>query len=156
MNVASFTALFVALGFAPGPKAPLRAIPEAAKAVPRKPVVEFVRGAFDGRVTNVNKDSITIEGAGTQPAGPVLFIEGVKRFELSNILKSGDYPRDWGGGYRISDVQHGDKVITRYSRIDGVDICTHIIIRRRPDGSRPIQPGTDPDPATESPPKKKP
>jgi hypothetical protein len=42
--------------------------------------------------------------------------------------------------YRLQDVKTGDWVGVTYARINGVDICDHICISRRPDGLVPPLP----------------
>lgn len=96
--------------------------------------------SHSGFVTEVTRDSITIQYLEDDP----------KRFEVSDVLASGGYVRKNntpGDMYRLTDVRVGDKVNISYSRIGGVDICTHICILRRPGGRVPQSPG-DPDHAT--------
>lgn len=97
-----------------------------------------------GKVTELAKDSITIQFGDDKP----------KRFPVSDTLALGKVPKeprpipgyDWpyfvmpSSMYRLTDVKAGDLVIIYYSHIDGVNICDHIRIQKRPGGLVPPLP----------------
>lgn len=114
---------------------------------PKPRVGDSVNNGYGGMVTEVTKDSITIQWVNTKDEKP-------KKFAVCETLaagKPGIVPRPipnsvytysaWGiFGYRLADVKVGDCVSIFYARIDGVDICDHISIKRRPDGEVPPLP----------------
>jgi hypothetical protein len=133
---------------------------------PPEPEVEFVNRPYWGTVTELTRDSITIAKAervltteqiapdGTrrwltvvQPAQPP------RRFLVSAVLAAGGIPKDprpvpgrrayrvpEAYMYRLMDVKVGDWVYVMYARVDGVDICDHISIVKRPGGRVPPLP----------------
>ncbi len=120
---------------------------------PREPRKgDSVDNGYSGTVTAVTKDSITIQWVNAPGVPP-------KKFAVSETLAAGKAPlepRRLPGTpppppvrpasimpeymYRLTDVKVGDCVGIRYARIDGVDICDHIRIWRRPDGLVPPLP----------------
>jgi hypothetical protein len=106
-----------------------------------------LKNDYAGTVTKVTKDSITIQWVNTPGEEP-------KTFAVSEALAAGKVPsepRMLPGAkkgyfvipsfmYRLTDVKVGDCVSILYARIDGVDICDHISISRRPDGLVPPLP----------------
>jgi hypothetical protein len=107
-----------------------------------------VNNHYGGVVTEVTKDSITIQWVNS-------FGEKPKKFAVSETLAAGKVPieRRVRAGfarpgnpmmpeymYRLTDVRVGDCVGIFYARIDGVDICDHIRIWRRPGGEVPPLP----------------
>jgi len=126
-----------------------RVVPSA----PRKPgPSDSVNNDYGGVVTEVTKDSITIQWVNSPDEKP-------KKFAVSETLaagKPGIEPRLLPGRpapppgarnptmpedmYRLTDVKVGDCVGIVYSRVAGVDICDHIRISRRPDGEVPPLP----------------
>lgn len=107
---------------------------------------------FGGFVTEVGKDSITIQWANrgwvvSQDVKP-------KIFPVSETLAAGKVPveprpRPDSKGkykvlpsdmYRLQDVKVGDGVSIKYARIEGIDICDHICIGKRPGGRIPALP----------------
>ena len=129
--------------------------------------IEFVNRDHGGRVTVVAKDSITIETPEythrTQELGPdrvprwvtkIIPAQPPTRFAVSEVLAAGQVPRlprDTGrpghtyrvfeeSMYRLSDVKVGDWVQIIYARVNGVDICDHIQIVKRPGGRVPPLP----------------
>lgn len=123
---------------------------------PREPREGNVNVSYAGVVTEVTKDSITIQWVNTPGEKP-------KKFAVSETLAAGKfskYPRvreDPNGNpalpaptmprpvmpeymYRLADVKVGDCVGIFYARIGGVDICDHISICRRPGGEVPPLP----------------
>ncbi len=135
---------------------------------PRKPKIDFVNECYpQGTVTAVTKDSITVQTPEythrTQQLGPdkvarwvtvVIPAQPPKRFAVSEDLAAGRIPKDPRATnppgpeylglepfmYRLTDVKVGDWVCIFYSRVDGVDICDHICIRKRPGGRVPPLP----------------
>ena len=135
---------------------------------PRQPVIEFVNKYYpQGTVTAVTKDSITISTPEytyrTQVVGPdriarwetvVLPAQPPKRFAVSEDLAAGRVPKNPRATdrprpayrvldifqYRLGDVKVGDWVCILYARVDGVDICDHINIAKRPGGLIPPLP----------------
>lgn len=92
--------------------------------------VEAVDQYCTGTVLEVTRDSITIRpDRGGLP----------RRFAASAILAAGDYRRDVNPPcmYKLADVTVGDYVGIDYDRIDGVDVCYAVGIRRRPGGRIP-------------------
>ena len=77
-----------------------------------------------------------------------------KRFAVSETLAAGRVPKDPRATnrphpvyrvqdsymYRLTDVKVGDWVCICYARVDGVDICDHINIVKRPGGLVPPLP----------------
>ncbi len=108
---------------------------------------DSVNNGYGGTVTAVTKDSITIQWGNSSDEKP-------KTFAASEALaagKPGVEPRWLPGaryayrveptsGYRLADVKVGDCLIIFYARVDGIDICDHIRINRRPDGDVPPLP----------------
>src|SRR5437660_1675138 len=92
--------------------------------------------AYDGKVTALTRDTITLEYGDDKP----------KTFTVSGTLAAGDIPMQarpipgrarpyhvsptWM--YRFTDVKVGDWVELRYSKVGGVVTCDHITIRKRP------------------------
>jgi hypothetical protein len=115
---------------------------------PRKPPPEpkndAGRVAYWGVVTELTKDSITIQFAEDKP----------KRFPVSATLAAGKVPKEptpipgrrdpylvaASMMYRLTDVKVGDRVDIEYSIIDGVVTCDHICIKKRPGGRVPPLP----------------
>jgi hypothetical protein len=116
---------------------------------PTEPKIEFVRRAYPEKlgsvaiVTEVTKESITIQCDDQKP----------KRFPVSEALAAGEIPKmpraKPGVGalsvgnpymYRLKDVKVGDWVAIFYARVDGVNICDHICIEKRPGGLVPPLP----------------
>lgn len=98
---------------------------------------------YSGVVKECKKDSITIQFGDEKP----------KKFAVSEVLAAGQVPmlsRPTKTNrrptimaslmYRLSDVRVGDHVMIFYARIDGVDICDHICIHKRPGGLVPPLP----------------
>jgi hypothetical protein len=95
----------------------------------------------------VTKDSITIQWPDLPDKKP-------KRFAVSQTLAAGKMPKErrLPPGpvrpnpmmpefmYRLTDVKVGDLVTILYARVNGVDICDHICIKRRPGGLVPPLP----------------
>jgi hypothetical protein len=123
----------------------------AVAAPPREPLDEpkgdFVNQGYWGTLTEVTKDSVTVQFDGQKDRKP-------RTFRVSETLAAGKtamYPRltfDRPDGYavglsvryRLSDVKVGDWVIIIYARVDGVYICDHIGIQKRPGGRVPPLP----------------
>ena len=128
----------------------------------KKPKLEFFnRHLRQGSVTAITKDSITVQCPELEHRTQRLDADGVKRwhtiilpetepraFAVSEVLASGGIPREPRVAYRVSeydmyrlkDVKVGDWVYLVYSRVDGVDICDHINIVKRPGGRVPPLP----------------
>jgi hypothetical protein len=114
---------------------------------PREPREGSVDNRYWGTVTEVTKNSITIQWTATPG-------EKAKQFEVSETLAAGKVPKEprpIPGSrhkynvmpdcmYRLTDVRVGDWVGICYARINGVDVCDHICIDRRPDGLVPPLP----------------
>src|SRR4029077_5104518 len=80
--------------------------------------------------------------------------EKPKKFPVSETLAAGKipmeprpipgrrnpYPVMESSMYRLTDVKVGDSVLVRYSHSDGVTICDHICIQKRPGGLVPPLP----------------
>lgn len=114
---------------------------------PREPREGSVDNNYGGTVTKVTKDSITIQSIVWPEEQP-------RTFAVSESLAAGKVPveprRQPGARhtyfvapeymYRLTDVKVGDSVGISYARENGVDICDHIRIARRPDGLVPPLP----------------
>jgi hypothetical protein len=110
-----------------------------------------VENGYAGTVTEVTKNSITIQWVNSPGEKP-------KTFAVSETLAAGKpgieprVPPGWVRNptnpmpvmpqymYRLLDVKVGDCVGIFYARINGVDICDHICIGRRPGGLVPPLP----------------
>lgn len=119
--------------------------------LPREAQEGSVNNDYAGTVTEVTKDSITIQWVNSPNQKP-------KKFAASETLAAGKVPTERrvrpgtapppGGPsrlmpeymYRLSDVKVGDCVGIFYARIGGLDICDHIRISRRPGGEVPPLP----------------
>jgi hypothetical protein len=115
---------------------------------PREGAVNVPYGGF---VTEITKDSITIQWTVN---GVVARDVKPKRFPASETLAAGKIPKEprpqpGSNGkylvlpsdmYRLEDVKVGDLVSILYARVDGVDICDHICIYKRPGGRVPPLP----------------
>ncbi|MBY0513974.1 MAG: hypothetical protein K2P78_08700 [Gemmataceae bacterium] len=112
----------------------------------------FVRQTYHGTVTAVTVQSITIRYDGGGGLSSYTLKDGTtvetriqfaprppRKFLVSNVLAAGGYRLD-GSSHRLTDVRVGDVVAIDYDRIEGVDICTHIRIDKRPGGMIPPQP----------------
>ncbi len=122
----------------PNPQAKVQTVPVA------PPKEGTVNWPYWGSITEVTKDSVTIEYKGEKP----------QKFVVSETLASGGVPRNprlqpgRTQGYHVSptemyrliDVKVGDFVMITCARIGGVDICDHIKIWRRPGGRVPPLP----------------
>jgi hypothetical protein len=111
---------------------------------PIEPKGDTVGWLYWGTVTELTKDSITIECKGEKP----------KKFAVSETLAAGKVPKEprlLNGRtklydarpidmYRLTDVKVGDSVMILYARTGGVDICDHIRITKRPGGQVPPLP----------------
>ena len=128
---------------------PITNTAQADDPAPRKePKVEFVRHWYPDKegsvvvVTEITKDSITLKCNDEKP----------RKFPVCEALAAGKIsePRPFKGFvtyknfppdmYRLTDVKVGDWVAIFYSRVDGVDICDHIRIEKRPCGLVPPLP----------------
>ncbi len=110
----------------------------------REPKEGSVNNDYGGTVTEVTKDSITIQWTATPGVKP-------KKFAVSETLAAGKVPKEPRPQpgvryvykvepaymYRLNDVKAGDVVAIVYARVNGTDICDHICIARRPDGLIP-------------------
>jgi len=111
---------------------------------------------------------IVSDAATPGPNGATLWTKKVipaakepKKFALSETLAAGKIPKEprpfarpplpgigrrqefhvsYSQMYRLSDVKIGDWLIITYSRVDGIDTCDHICIRKRPGGRVPPLP----------------
>ena len=94
------------------------------------PKVEAVNQNYSGFVTAVGPDHLVVE---QNRDGKTI------EFSVSATLAKGGFDMDQtpGDSYRLKDVKVGDKVSVLYSRIDGVNVCEAIGIRRRPGGLIP-------------------
>ncbi|MBN9121028.1 MAG: hypothetical protein J0I06_18070 [Planctomycetes bacterium] len=113
---------------------------------PRVPQGDTVNVSYWGTVTELTKDSITIQFP-NEKVKP-------KKFPVSEVLAAGQIPmgvqRIAGqpGGYtvsasemyRLTDVKVGDWVLIGYSRVGGIDTCNHLCIQKRPGGRVPPLP----------------
>ncbi len=120
---------------------------EPAPAQRKEQKIEFVRRHYPEKsgspavVTEVKKDSITVKCG-----------EETKQFPVCDALAAGKIsePRPLDGRviyrnfepymYRLTDVKVGDWVGIYYARVDGVDVCDHIGIQKRPGGRHPPLP----------------
>jgi hypothetical protein len=114
---------------------------------PRVPNNDAVYVPYAGTVTEITKDSITIQWTATPGEQP-------RKFLLSDTLAAGKIPmeprlipgRERGYSllassmYRITDVKVGDSVGIHYAHLSGINICDHICIQRRPGGLVPPLP----------------
>jgi hypothetical protein len=114
---------------------------------PRVPKEGDVDVPYWGTLTEVTKNSITIQWTATKGEKPKTFI-------VSETLASGKIPmeprlkpdnhRSYRVSpivmYRLSDVKVGDWVDIYYAHVGGVDICDHICIKKRPGGRVPPLP----------------
>jgi len=91
---------------------------------------------YEGFVTNVTAESITLRAAGDQP----------KTYALSPVLQRGGIPPSsvCTYQYRVTDVRLGDRVAIHISRWSGVDVCDGVCVKRRPGGRVPPEPNFDP------------
>jgi hypothetical protein len=111
---------------------------------PIEPKEGTVNWHYGGKVTELTKNSITIQWAGEKP----------KKFAVSDTLAAGKVPKNprlqpgqvqgyhvstWEM-YRLTDVKVRDSVMIKYARLGGVDICDHICITKRPGGQVPPLP----------------
>jgi hypothetical protein len=144
------------------PAAPAAKAPDGAKKAKPPTKVEFVNRDYQqGTVTAVTRDSITIQSPEmtrmTQRFDPdgvkrwvteVLQAQPPKQFAVSEVLAAGGVPMEPRGSYRVfedymyrlTDVKVGDWVNIKYARVDGVNTCDHINIRKRPGGRIPPLP----------------
>lgn len=144
------------------PAPPARAVEAKADDAPSYFKVEFRNRDYrQGTVTAVTKDSITVVCPESLHQTEELDANKVrrwvtvllpalppKRFAVSKVLASGGVPKEPRGAYwvsvmymyRLADVQVGDWVCIKYARVDGVDICDHINIAKRPGGRIPPLP----------------
>jgi hypothetical protein len=120
---------------------------ETARQLRLEPKEGSVNNEYVGTVTMLTKSSITIQPR-REPKEPP------RTFRFSEPLAAGKIPtepRKQPGAryeykvepeymYRLLDVKSGDWVKIRYARINGVDICDHLCIRRRPEGLIPPLP----------------
>jgi hypothetical protein len=120
------------------------------------------RLSFDGFVTAIDKESITItwearrsERYGYGPDGKwglqkiiINKAQPPRKFVACEALAAGKFKRHPLAGpeatYRLTDVSVGDSVWVGYIRLNGVDIAEDICITRRPGGLVPPAPGEDP------------
>jgi hypothetical protein len=114
---------------------PGRGQPEGPPPAPAAPQVQYRNRGFDGRVTAVTDRSISIFGIGMPGMGGDSWDPEERHFVASDLLAAGGF--DALIGYRLSDVCVGDIVSILYDRIDGIDICVSVRIRRRPGGRIP-------------------
>jgi hypothetical protein len=120
------------------------------RAKPWEPKGDCAGIPYDGTVTEVTKNSITILWPGEKKP---------KRFAASETLAAGKVAKvrrempgvrshhsvQWAFMYRLSDVKVGDGVSINYAFIGGESICDHICIQRRPGGRvPPIPDGAEP------------
>jgi hypothetical protein len=115
----------------PIPAAGAAQAPAPLPRLPAKRVVEFRNRFYQGTVTAVAGDSITVRESGNA--------NRVQRFVASDLLASGGFPTDQDDGYmyRLCEVQVGDKVRILHSRVSGVDVCDGVLINFRPGGHVP-------------------
>jgi hypothetical protein len=134
--VLSIASLSVAVAQGPGSIEP-----------PHVPKNDAVEVAYGGTVTEITKNSITIQWIATKGEKP-------KTFAVSETLAAGKIPmeprlrpgqtsgntvRPWCM-YRLTDVKVGDTVDILYAHLSGADICDHICIKKRPGGRVPPLP----------------
>lgn len=110
---------------------------------PPRPRVQAIEQSCTGFVVAVGRDFITVQG---EKIGPP------QRFAVCPALAAGRYIPGINSAerYGLSDVALGDIVGLRYDRIDDVDVCQRLWVRRRPGGR--IPPARDPDPRDSFPP----
>jgi hypothetical protein len=94
------------------------------------PRVEAIDQSCTATVVEVTVDSILVRE--DRPGR-------LRRFVVSATLAAGDYPRSpiLSQRYKLSDVNVGDIVNIDYNRINGMDICWAVGVRRRPGGRIP-------------------
>jgi hypothetical protein len=114
---------------------------------PSVPKNDVTNQPYAGTVTEVTKNSITIQWTATPGEKP-------KRFTVSGTLAAGrtpkeprrtpSQPRGYTVGasemYRLTDVKVGDRVMISYAHLGDTDICDHICIQKRPGGRVPPLP----------------
>ena len=111
---------------------------------PPRPREGQVNAPYVGTITELSKDSITIQWTGSPGEEP-------RNFATSETLAAGKIPKEPfapGSGffvtppemYRLTDVKIGDHVLIGYSRLNGADICHNIRILKRPGGLVPPLP----------------
>lgn len=116
---------------------------------PPEPKEGRVNIPYWGLVTDLTEDSITIQFDYQKDRKP-------QRFQVSEALAAGKIPMEPrkfstpvgpqgyhvspSDMYRLTDVKVGDWVGIHYSRVNGVDICDHINIWKRPGGRVPPLP----------------
>lgn len=116
---------------------------QAPQKPPPMPREKQVNAPYTGAVTEITKDSITIqwlESPGEKP----------RTFALTQTLAAGEIPKKnpFTPGtfvtapemYRLTDVKVGDWVLIGYVRWNGTDICHNISIVKRPGGRVPPLP----------------
>jgi hypothetical protein len=126
--------------------------------------VEVTRSEYEGWVTHLTRDSLTIQKPGgfgwrqvSTSRGRVVFearwdivYSESRTFRASAVLAAGEFPTDGHAermpsySYRLTDVRLRDKVCIGYTQLEGVDICIDIRIDRRPGGLVPPAPGEHP------------
>ena len=113
---------------------------------PRVPLNDAPNLSYWGTVTELTKDSITIQFP-NEKVKP-------KKFPVSETLADGKIPmkpRLIAGQprgytvaasemYRLTDVKVGDWVAISYAHLGETDICDHICIQKRPSGQVPPLP----------------
>ncbi len=112
---------------------------------PYVPTKDAVGINYSGTITEITKDSITIQWPGEKP----------KKFLVSAALAAGEVPKEprihpsrnnrpyFVGEslcYRLKDVAVGDEVWIKYAHLGDTDICDHICIKKRPNGLVPPLP----------------
>lgn len=114
-------------------------------AKPPQPDRDSTGLSYQGTVTGVTKDSITIRWPGEKEP---------KKFSVSEILASGKFPTKKRARldglpphtvlpafrYRLTDVKVDDQVYITFAYLGGVDICDEIRISKRPGGQVPPLP----------------
>jgi|SRR6185437_1044427 len=96
-------------------------------------LLDTARDWCEGSVKELTKTSITIEPIPFSSGGT-----GLRTYELSPRLASGDYPRDYiHAMFKAADVKLGDRVDITYHRKMGRETCDIILIKRRPGGKVP-------------------
>lgn len=130
-------------------------IPEVVRVMPDGH--KGVGGGRTGRVTAMDKDSITVEfpepykewcfdtDEKNRPIRKLTFIYPAlppQELKLRGLLAEGDAPtRGESVSYRTTDVRVGDRVVvTRNPTREGVWYCSHVAILRRPGGKVPEAP----------------
>lgn len=117
------------------------------------PTWRFGSPIYTGTVTSVTGQSISIryDGGGGMSQdrlkdGTVIELRATyaprppKKFEVSATLADGGYRRDGPSRHRLTDVRVDDVVNIFCERIEGLDVCTHIRIMKRPNGAIPPEP----------------